>query len=94
MGKFTFWVTISILGEPGVYFFYMILSIILATSMHNPSFADLQDSEQITWLFFVILGTGCFFVTLAITVEMMQKTALEYRERLERVIENDGSHIE
>ena len=29
-----------------------------------------------------------------ITVEMRQKTILEYRDRLERVIEIDGGHIE
>ena len=29
-----------------------------------------------------------------ITVEMRKKAALAYRERLEKVIENDGGHIE
>ncbi len=29
-----------------------------------------------------------------VTSEMRQKTLLEYRERLEKVIENDGAHIE
>ena len=29
-----------------------------------------------------------------ITVEMRQKVALEYRERLNKIIENDGNHVD